>query len=100
MSQSARRSGRSQGDWLERIIRQALEQRIAEHQPPDYGRQALLARVQGGARSTTAFEGRAQGLGLLADERGFYSAIGYFGRDSHLSLAINSFTSPLLALMR
>jgi len=90
------------------MIRLALEQRVAGHQPPEYGRQILLARAR-----EAALAQRATPRGLFRQLRSLSSPApvnsvlwvystrtGRLRHDAHLSLAINSFTSPLLNLMR
>jgi hypothetical protein len=93
------------GDRLDAIIRQALEERVAHSQPPAHARHALMGRIRESARPTsTAKSGNSTLHGNMHPVStvmwAYNTGSGYFRRDSHLSQAITSFTSPMLGLMR
>ncbi len=99
-----RRPARS-GDRLEAIIRQALEERVAHAQPPKHARGILLQRIRESNRPTrrarphhASVDGTMRPVSTVM--WAYNTGTGHFRRDSHLSLAITSFTSPMLGLMR
>ena len=93
---TGRRTSRS-GDRLDAIIRKALEDRIAHTQPPEYGRQVLLARAREAQMKHRLPEGLRPVTGVLW---AYDPRTGAFRRDTHLSLAINNFASPFLGVLR
>jgi hypothetical protein len=96
------------GDQLDLAIRQALEERVARSQPPEYGRSVLLARAREAEMAR-----RASSRGILQRLRSplvpapVTSTLWVYmarsrrpGPNSHMSMAISSFTNPLLTLLR
>lgn len=106
--QSGRRGSIRLNDPLESLIRQALEERIAGNTPPEYGRQVLLARAREAARLERhtprrwfdRLQWRHSTVPVSSVMWNYDPHTGRYRRDSHLSLAINTFTNPLLNLMR
>jgi hypothetical protein len=103
---TGRRTSRS-GNRLDAIIRKALEDRVAHAQPPEYGRQVLLARAREAQmkhrlpKLTVPFEHLPEGLRPVTSVLWAYDPrTGAFRRDTHLSLAINNFASPFLGVLR
>lgn len=93
-------------DRLDTIIRKALEERAGAAQPPEQARQVILARAREAQMKrrvpkSAPFVRLPDGLQPVSSVLWAYNTgTGYHRRDSHLSLAINNFTSPLLGLMR
>ena len=99
-----RRPARS-GDRLEAIIRQALEERVAHAQPSKQARGMLLRRIRESNRPTrTVRPHNTSPNGIMRPVStvmwAYNTGTGQFRRDTHLSLAITSFTNPMLGLMR
>src|SRR5690349_5896990 len=103
---TGRRTSRS-GDRLDAIIRKALEDRVAHAEPPEHGRQVLLARAREAQNKrhfpklSGPFERLPEGLRPVSSVLWAYNTgTGMYRRDSHLSLAINNFASPFLGVLR
>jgi hypothetical protein len=106
MNQFPRRRTDKSSDRLDSIIRNALEERVANAEPPDYARQVLLARARE-SQMKRKLPYALPSVRLPDNLRPVSSALwayntgtGYYRRDSHLGLAITNFTNPLLGLMR